>query len=117
MAPATFDDASYDGGVHVVVVTGELDLTNVSELRRRAGSAFGDGEPRLVVDLAGVTHVDSSGLAELLELHQRARDLHGGLALVVTSQPIVRTLQIRGVDALFTVAPTRDEACAALTRA
>ena len=114
MAPATFDDASVDGGVHVVVVGGELDLSNVGELRRRAAGALAADRARLVVDLAEVTHIDSSGLAELLELHQRARDLHGCLALVVTAPAIQRTLEIRGVDALFTIAATRDEACAAV---
>jgi anti-anti-sigma factor len=116
MAPATFDDASYDGDVHVVAVTGELDLSNVGELRRRADGPLADRPPRLVIDLAAVTHIDSSGLAELLQLHQRARDLNGGLVLVVSAPAIQRTLQIRGVDALFTIATTRDEACDALRR-
>jgi anti-anti-sigma factor len=114
MAPATFDDASYDGDVHLVAVTGELDLSNAGELRRRAANALHDDNPRLVIDLAEVTHIDSTGLAELLDLHQRARDLHGALALVVTAPAIQRTLQIRGVDSLFTLAATREDACAAL---
>jgi anti-anti-sigma factor len=114
MAPASFDDASYDDGVHIVAVAGELDLSNVAELRRRADGALANGPPRLVIDLGEVTHIDSSGLAELLAIHQRARDLSGALALVVTSASIRRTLQIRGVDSLFTLAETRDDAVRAI---
>jgi anti-anti-sigma factor len=115
MARARFDDEILDGGAHIVVVSGELDLTSTGDLRRRLEAALTQGRPRLVVDLSNVTHMDSSGLAELLSAHQRAAGLHGGLALVVSSPAIRRTLEIRGVDGLFTLAATRAEALAALS--
>jgi anti-sigma B factor antagonist len=114
MASVSSDDAAHAGGAHVVVVSGELDLSTVSGLRRQVDAALAAGATRLVVDLDDVTHMDSSGLAELLDALQRARLAGGGLALVVTSQPIRRTLQIRGVDGLFTVAESRRDAAAAL---
>ncbi len=114
MARASFDDESLDSGVHIVVVAGELDLTTVGDLRRRVDAALDDGRTRLVIDLDGVTHLDSSGLSELLSTHQRTSELRGALALVVTSPSIRRILEIRGVDGLFTITATRAEACAAV---
>jgi anti-sigma B factor antagonist len=114
MARARFDDQTLDGTAHLVVVTGELDMTSTGDLRRRLGTAFAH-HARVVIDLSGVTHLDSSGLAELLSAHQRALGLGGGLGLVVTSPAILRTLQIRGVDGLFEIAPTREAARAALS--
>jgi anti-anti-sigma factor len=108
------DDAAPTGGAHVVVVSGELDLSTVGGLRRRLDAALAAGAPRLVVDLDAVTHMDSSGLAALLDALQRAQELGGGLALVVTSAQLRRTLEIRGVDGLFTVASSRRDAAAAL---
>ena len=112
MPRATFDDETLDSESHFVAVRGELDLTNINELRRRVDAALGDGRARIVIDLTGVTHMDSSGLAELIASQQRAKELRGGLALVVTSPAVRRTLEIRGVRELFAVAESRDEALA-----
>ena len=111
------DDATLDGSTSLIAIAGELDFNTTSELRRRANAAFEGGRSNLVIDLTGVTHMDSSGLAELISCHQRALGLDGGLALVVASMPIRRTLEIRGVNHLFTITATRAEALAALSRA
>ena len=115
MAPAVFEDETLDDATHLVRVSGELDLSNVGDLRRRVDAALTDGRTRIVVDLDQVTHMDSSGLAELITCHQRAGELRGGLALVVTSPTIRRTLDIRGVGHFFTIASSRQEAIAALS--
>src|SRR3954469_19815816 len=72
MARASIDEETLAGGAHLVVVTGELDMASTGGLRRRLEAALIDHAPRLVVDLTAVTHMDSSGLAELLSAHQRA---------------------------------------------
>ena len=116
MASARFDDEGLDGGAHIVAVSGELDATTVGGLRRRLDDALADDHPRVIVDLSGVAHMDSSGLAVLLTAYQRAASLHGDIALVVTSDSLRRMFQIRGVDALFTLTATREEARAALAQ-
>jgi anti-sigma B factor antagonist len=110
MDSAHFDYAALDASTQLLAVSGELDLANVSDLRRRIATAFAGGPPQLVIDLSGVTHMDSTGLAELISAHQRAMDLRGRLVLVVTSASILRTLEIRGVVNLFTVVDSRDGA-------
>jgi anti-sigma B factor antagonist len=110
MDPATFDDEAFGASTQLLAVSGELDLTNVGELRRRIERAFATGPPRLVIDLSGLTHMDSTGLAELISAHQRAQELHGRLVLVVTSRTIRRTFEIRGVANLFAITESRDAA-------
>jgi anti-sigma B factor antagonist len=100
---------------HVLALSGELDLSNVGELRRRIDHAFAHGNGYVIVDLTEVRHMDSTGLAELISAHQRAADLRGGLALVVTSPSIRRTFEIRGVARLFKIAESVDEAREALS--
>lgn len=116
MARAELDDENLDETTSVVGVSGELDVTTRSELRRHVEAALDGGRTKLVIDLSGLTHMDSSGLAELISCHQRAQSLNGGLVLVVPPGAIQRTLEIRGVNHLFTMVASRDEAVAALNR-
>ena len=114
MTPAFFEDEKVDAITYVVAVTGELDQTNIDRLRRCFDAALADGCTHIVVDLSGVTHMDSSGLAELINGHQRTHAAQGGLALIVRSNAIRRTLEIRGVRDIFNLVETRAEALATL---
>src|SRR3954447_4862008 len=107
MVGPQFEDEALDASTQLLAVSGELDLMTVGQFRRRIQSAFARGSPQLVIDLSGVTHMDSTGLAELISAHQRAMDLRGRLVLLVTSARIMRTLEIRGVVNLFTVVASR----------
>jgi anti-sigma B factor antagonist len=106
--------ATPDGEAHLLVLAGELDLSNARDVRRRFDAALSAGHARLVVDLDGVTHMDSTALAELIRALRATQEAGGGLALVVTSPAIRRTLEIRGLDRIFAIADTREVARAAL---
>ena len=114
MSPAVFEDDTLDESTKLLGVAGELDLATAPELRRRVDAALRDGFLGLVIDLSELTHLDSSGLAELIGAHQRAQERRGGLVIVLSSPMIRRTLEIRGLDGLFEVADSRDAALAAI---
>ena len=115
MGPAAFEGQSLDESVELVAVSGELDMSNSSELRRRVERAMREGRDRVVIDLSRLTHMDSSGLAALIDSHQLADARGGRVALVISSESVRRTVEVRGLDRLFTIAATRDEAVAAIT--
>jgi anti-sigma B factor antagonist len=114
MEGAHIRDGALDASTQLLAVSGELDLGSVGYLRRRIQVAFAAGPPQLVIDLSQVTHMDSTGLAELISAHQRAMELRGRLVLVVTSASIRRTFEIRGVASLFTIVASHDDALAVL---
>lgn len=115
MGSAAFEGQSLDGSVELLSVSGELDMSNSSELRRRVERSVREGRDRVVIELDGLKHMDSSGLAALIDSHQLAEARGGRLALVITSESVRRTVEVRGLDRLFTIAPSRDEAIAAVT--
>jgi anti-sigma B factor antagonist len=114
MREAVFDDQALDDYIQLVSVAGELDMSNAGELRRRVESSVRSGRNCVVIDLSGVKHMDSSGLAALIAAHQLTQDRRGRLALVITSEPVRRTVEVRGLDRLFTIVATRDEGVAAV---
>lgn len=55
-------------GVAVVALDGELDASNYRELIETGSRLYADGVRRLVLDLAGLTYMSSSGIVALHSL-------------------------------------------------
>ncbi len=86
----------------IVSVAGELDLASVPMLREAAQPALDDPEVRtLVLDVAGLTFLDSTGLGCWIELRNATEDT--GRALLLESVPTsaMRTMSIAGLVPLF----------------
>ena len=64
-----------------VVLTGELDISRYEEARQRLEAAERDGPELLVVDLAGLRFVDSTGVRLILLADERARQAGRRVAL------------------------------------
>jgi anti-anti-sigma factor len=114
MGAAAFDAERLDDYIQVIAVEGELDLSSSSELRRLVEGSLREGRNCVVLDLSEVTHMDSTGLASLIAAHQLTAERRGRLALVITSESVRRTVEVRGLDRLFTITPTREEGLAAV---
>ena len=90
--------------VAIVQPSGELDLATVETLR----AALDDNKSaeRLLLDLRGLSFIDSTGLHLLLALHQRAQGDRFQLTLIAPAAPVDRAIQLCGLDqALPFVAP------------
>lgn len=114
MGSAVFEGESVDDSVELIGVSGELDISNSAELRRRVEQALEGPRNCVVLDLHRLTYMDSSGLAALIYAHQLTAEGGGSLAVAVGSESVRRTLEVRGLDGLLTIATTRDEAIAAV---
>jgi anti-anti-sigma factor len=89
-------EVAQSGAGEPVRLTGELDLSSVPEFYERISELANGG--RLVLDLSGLTFLDSSGLRALLQLSQQAKDEGFELALVRPSEVVERLLELTGVD-------------------
>lgn len=90
----------------VVSVSGELDLATVPNLRDAAlGELAAAGCRTLVLDLAGLTFLDSTGLGCWIELRNRAEEDGKALALESVPPAAARTVTISGLGPLFGLAP------------
>ena len=100
--------------VRVIRIRGDLDLLAVERLRDALLDATSRDDPRqVVVDLTGVTFIDSTGLGVLVGARTRLLDRGVPLRLVVDAEQLLRTLRISSLARLFTVHRTLDEAVAA----
>jgi anti-sigma B factor antagonist len=115
MAPEfVLTEDSLDSERHVVAVRGEIDLFTAPDLKTMLLAAIDSGKSRIVVDLSETTFLDSTALGVLIGAVKRLRARDGALTLVNTDANIAKTFEITGLDQIFTISATRDEAIAAL---
>ena len=98
-------------------VRGELDIATAPRLAEAVASQLSQQPQAMVVDLTGTTFLDSTALGVLIGTVKRLRARDGRLTLVNTDANIARTFDITGLDQIFTICDTREEAIAALDRA
>ncbi|HET6877118.1 MAG TPA: STAS domain-containing protein [Jatrophihabitans sp.] len=93
-----------ESGRAVVSLAGELDLATVDSLREVALAELSDAECRtLVLDLDGLTFLDSTGLGCWVELRNRAGEQGKSLQLDAVPPAALRTMTIAGLAPLFGV--------------
>jgi anti-anti-sigma factor len=83
-------------------LSGEFDLAGCEEFEAALSAVHGNGLLRLVIDLAELTFIDSSGIRALLDSRRRAEE--SGVELVV-SRPqngqVRQVLELTGVDQMI----------------
>lgn len=93
------------GKTAVVHAVGEVDMGTAPELRAHVLAACDAAkEPApVVVDLTGVDFFGSSGIGVLIEAHRRCQAQRTPLRVVVTSRPVLRTLEISELDKVLDI--------------
>lgn len=98
----------------LVALDGRLDLRASGAVRAEASAALAAAGGSLVLDLAAVEFIDSSGLAVLAELHREAARLGGALVIVLPDGPARAIFTLTRTDGWFRLVASRGEAREAL---
>ena len=98
-----------DGDWAVLRIWGEVDLSWSQDVRRQVLEAYARAKA-LAVQLDGVSYIDSSGIAALVEGFQHARSKGGRFALLAPSEAVRAVLELARLDRVF---PIYDDLAAA----
>ena len=101
------------GDVMVVEVAGEVDAYTSGSLRDRLTPLVDAGHVRLVVDLRGVTFLDSSGLSVLIGAARQVRRHDGEVHLVVDQERVINLFRAGALTRYFPIHATLEDALAA----
>jgi anti-sigma B factor antagonist len=85
------------GDAVVVGPEGEIDLSTVDDVRAQLRAAAGEATT-VVLDLSGVTFLDSTGLRMIVELQQDADRDRFAVVVVRAPEPVQRLLDIAGLS-------------------
>ncbi|GAV31648.1 MAG: STAS domain-containing protein [Anaerosomatales bacterium] len=103
-------DVKKDGTTCLLAVRGEVDVYTSPLLKSRLGEAVDDGCLDLIVDLEGVSFIDSSGLGALVSGLRRVKERSGSLRVVCTKDNILKVFRITGLDKVFPIVSSAEEA-------
>lgn len=102
--------SEHDGDAIVYRLRGSLDLATAPSLRAALVEAANEGKHEIIVDLAQLEFLDSTGLGALIGAHRRALENGGRVRLIVNDGPIQRLLMITGLMRIFAVYGTLEAA-------
>jgi anti-sigma B factor antagonist len=101
------------GQIAIITVSGDITLNQGGDviLKDKVQSLLQQGHKQLVLDLGGVSYVDSAGLGQLVQIHATAKNNGGSLRMANVTK---RLKDLLVVTKLVTVFDSYDSEAAAL---
>jgi len=97
-------------GNKVLDVAGEIDVYTAPQFKDAVNSILAAGQKHLLINMAKVTYMDSSGFGTLLSATKRLRPEGGTVNLVRCNSAIDRILKITRLNTIFETFDSVDEA-------
>jgi anti-sigma B factor antagonist len=92
-------DVREESGTTVIHLSGDLDMTNVKQVRAAIEAALGSDSGSLILDASGVTYLDSSGIALMGQAAQLAEDVQ----VRNPSRMVRRLLELTGLSEILRI--------------
>ena len=112
--PLEVESRPADNGVTVLAPTGRLDVAGAPALKEAIGEVVKNGPPKVVIDMEGVSFVDSTGLGSVIAALKQIRNSQGELRLAAPNQQVRVVLELTTLDRVFPYYATVEEALTGL---
>jgi anti-sigma B factor antagonist len=99
-------------GASVLTLRGEIDVYTAPQMRQAIVDLVDGGVTNVIVDMAQVDFLDSTGLGVLVEGLKRINSKDGTLSIVATQGRILKIFDITGLDRAFAIHASVEEALA-----
>ena|SRR5438309_9672396 len=104
------DQQSENGHARVMRPEGRLDMASAPALRHQMRQLMDSGVSKLVLDLSGVSFVDSSGLGAIISGLKLARQAGGDLRIACANQQVLVDLDLTSLNQVLQPYPSVQEA-------
>lgn len=104
-------------GVHVAVLTGQLDAHTAPELERYLENIVRtENRSKVILDFSTLEYISSAGLGVLMGFIEETREDGGDIKLAAVPEKIYHVLDLLGFPMIFTILPTVSKAEEAFSR-
>ncbi len=101
------------GEALIIRAAGELDINSALQFHTRLLEECAASVPHIVIDLGGLTFMDSTGIGTLLEIMRRQTRAGGRLSLVKLTDLIANVFEVTKMNQVFSIYTTEEEALTA----
>ena len=91
-------------------VSGDIDINSSPQIRKSFDKIINDKIMKVIINLSGVSYIDSSGLATLVEVLKKTRNYGGKLRLSNLAAKVKSLFEITKLEKLFDIYDTEEEA-------
>ncbi|OQX10892.1 MAG: hypothetical protein BWK76_19950 [Desulfobulbaceae bacterium A2] len=105
----------HHGSIVELRLNGRLDATTAPRLRQEVQDRLEAGQRQLVIELAGVDFIDSTGLGGLVTALRTIVKEGGMLKLAAIRAEVRRVFELTRLDKLFEIFPDTDAAVASFS--
>jgi len=101
---------------YVIALAGEVDLYTAPEFKQQLLEVIAQGASNVIVDFSNTTFIYSTTLGVLVGGVKRLRTNDGQLTLVCSDRNITKIFEITGLDRVFSIYSSREDAVAAIDK-
>jgi anti-sigma B factor antagonist len=101
---------SQDQGAALVTIQGRLDAAAAPTFKQRITDVISQGNVRLVLHIAHVSFMDSTGLGALVSAFKAARKANGDISIVAPSPQVQKLFKLTAMDRVFRIFQSQHEA-------
>lgn len=112
MSNGPVSDIRWNDRTAIVDAAGEIDLHQSTVLQQKLLEVLDQKPERMIVNLANVSYMDSSGVASLVKLLSRTRKNGISLALAAPTKKVRAIFEITRLDSVFAIFDSEEEALA-----
>src|SRR5215467_116503 len=107
----TFTKRPLEAGMAALAIRGSIHCgPECTRLEREVDGMIAARETRVILDMAGVTHVDSAAIGAIVRCLGKLKSAGGGLRIAAVEPMIDYSLKLTKADKLIEVFPTVDQA-------
>ncbi len=103
-----------EGTVTIGAITGRFDASEAAQLSTWLDSVSGQSPARVIINMAGVTFLDSTALSTLVKGMKRCRQQNGDLLICNLQQQVKVIFELTRLDKAFSIHPDEASALRAL---
>jgi len=92
-----------EGLATVVVAQGEIDLSTIPQLTEKLDDLIAQDQVDLIIDMAGVDFIDSTGLGALVGARKKALSKDGSVHLACVQAKVLKIFKITQLTEIFPV--------------
>lgn len=98
-----------DGDRAYLCASGEIDLYNVSDFKKELFKHTDGSYGEVIIDLSGVTYMDSSGIGALVAGHKKMKNASGKFYLLNIHEDVFNILKLATLDKFFNILEDEDD--------